>query len=328
MLVGPIGDRLGDLTGQTAATGGRPYPVAHHTWVMTSVASVVGAALVLVVLWDVFHTLWYPAASGRLSRLAMAGIWRLSGGGRPLSRTGTLTGPLSLLVVVLTWCVLTVVGWALVYWPHVPESFSFDIGLPPSERADLLDALYISLVTLATLGFGDIVPTAGWLRIAVPLEALIGFAILTAAVSWGLQLYPALSRRRVLAIRLDLLGRADAGERRTLVESSSGPTLLLDLSTAVIQARVDVTQYAETYYFGDPDPASSLPATIGHAAHLAELGTNAVGGDVRLAAHLLGSAVADFAHVVDEEFVHVRGSTADVLAAYAKAHGRPPAAGA
>ncbi len=295
---------------------------------MTSLSTVAGAVLILIVLWDVFHTLWYPAGSGRLSRLAMAGIWRLSGAGRPLSRTGTLTGPLSLLLVVLTWCVLTVVGFALVYWPHIPESFSFSIGLQPDRRIDLLDAVYLSLVTVATLGFGDIVPTAGWLRIVAPLEALIGFAILTAAVSWGLQLYPALSRRRVLAIRLDLLGRTAAGDRDSMVGSGSGSTLLLDLTAAIVQARVDLMQYAETYYFGDPDAASSLPATIGQAADLAERGSASTAAEVRLAADMLASAIADFAHVVDEEFVHVRGSTAEVLTAYARAHGREPATGA
>ncbi|MFC7876169.1 ion channel [Isoptericola sp. NPDC057391] len=35
------------------------------------------------------------------------------------------------------------------------------------------------------VGFGDIVPTTPWLRLATtPLQALIGFALLTAAVSW------------------------------------------------------------------------------------------------------------------------------------------------
>jgi hypothetical protein len=36
---------------------------------------------------------------------------------------------------------------------------------------------------VATLGFGDIVPESEWLRIVVPAQALIGFALLTAAVT-------------------------------------------------------------------------------------------------------------------------------------------------
>ena len=68
-------------------------------------------------------------------------------------------------------------------------------GLEPSERIDLLDSLYLSLVTVAALGYGDIVPTYAWLRLVSPLEALIGCALLTAAVSWILQIHPALARK-------------------------------------------------------------------------------------------------------------------------------------
>ena len=37
----------------------------------------------------------------------------------------------------------------------------------------VLDAVYVSLVTVARLGFGDVVPRDGWLRIAVPVQALL-----------------------------------------------------------------------------------------------------------------------------------------------------------
>jgi hypothetical protein len=66
----------------------------------------------------------------------------------------------------------------------------------------VLDALYLSTVAMSTLGFGDIVPVDGWLRLVVPVQALVGFLLLTAAVSWVLQVYPAPARRRVLAVRL------------------------------------------------------------------------------------------------------------------------------
>nr|WP_281360133.1 potassium channel family protein [Isoptericola halotolerans] len=61
----------------------------------------------------------------------------------------------------------------------------------------VVDALYLSLVSLTTVGYGDITPLTPWLRIAAPVEGLLGFALLTAAVSWVLQVYPALTRRRV-----------------------------------------------------------------------------------------------------------------------------------
>ena len=107
------------------------------------------------------------------------------------------------------------------------------------------------MVTLATLGFGDIVPTTEWLRVAVPLEAMLGFVLLTAAVTWVLQVYPALMRRRALAIRLSLLHRADAARVLAEEDVPMAANLLEDLAGEVVQARVDLTQYAETYYFRD-----------------------------------------------------------------------------
>jgi hypothetical protein len=82
------------------------------------------------------------------------------------------------------WTVLIVLGWTLVYWPHISHGFSYAEGLQPTVRTDFLDALYLSLVMVATLGLGDIVPDDGWLRIVAPLQALVGFALLTALVSW------------------------------------------------------------------------------------------------------------------------------------------------
>jgi len=283
--------------------------------------SVGGAVLVSVVLRELFQTLWHPSGRGRFDEWVPRALWRVSGrGGRRLS---TVTGPLSLLLVVLSWVVLTVLGWALVYWPHVPSSFSFGTGLQPGTRADLLDSVYLSAVTLTTLGFGDVVPTAGWLRLAVPLEALIGFAILTAAVSWGLQVQPALTRRRVLATRLDQLRRAGAVEQLPALHPTAGADLLFDLAGAIAQTTVDLTQYAVTFWFRDAGSSSSLPASIGTAQDLARRGSTAEHAELRLAAGTLTAALSDLARLLDDQFLHAGGDTADVLAAYATAHGHP-----
>lgn len=41
--------------------------------------SAAGAALILVALRDVFHTLWHPVGRGSLSTLVMTGVWRCWG---------------------------------------------------------------------------------------------------------------------------------------------------------------------------------------------------------------------------------------------------------
>ncbi len=217
---------------------------------------------------------------------------------------------------------LILAGWALVYWPHLPGGFVFGSSLDRTSRAGLLDAVYLSTVTLATLGFGDIVPAAAWLRMVVPIQALIGFALLTAAVSWVLEVYPALTRRRALAVRVSLLRRIDTAGLVADPQSTLAAPLLEDLAVTLAQLRVDLTQYAETYYFRDGDADASLPAMLGVLLDLSEEGRRSPGADARYAGELLATAVGDYLHVVDERFLHVGGSTRAIASAYAEDHGQ------
>ena len=170
------------------------------------------------------------------------------------------------------WGTLAVVGWALLYWPSVPASFVYASGTAAGGTNRVLDALYISMVTMSTLGFGDIAPAAGWLRIATPLEALFGFALLTVAVAWVLQIYPALTRRRVLAIRLSSLRRAEVLAEISTADSTMLSGVLERLSTDIIQAQVDLSEYSETYYFRDEDPNASLAVALAYAVELVRIG--------------------------------------------------------
>src|SRR4051794_22177496 len=125
------------------------------------------AAVVIVAtaLRDVFDTLFHESGRAVLSRLLMRGVWRLFrrlGGRRRLS----LAGPIALIVVVMSWATMLVVGWALLLMPHMPDSFTISAG-PKSGR--VVESLYLSLVTLTTVGFGDIAPAEGWLRLVTPL---------------------------------------------------------------------------------------------------------------------------------------------------------------
>lgn len=292
---------------------------------MDWLAAAVGAALILLVLRDIFHTLGHPEGQGGLSRFVLRTMWRLSRfrGGR--GRLARLAGPLALLAVILVWGALAVAGWALLYWPSVPAGYVYASGSGGGYR--VLDALYISMVTLSTLGFGDITPAAGWLRIVTPLEAFFGFALLTVAVSWVLQIYPALTRRRVLAIRLSSLRRADVLVELPTADSVLLPAILEQLSTNIIQSRVDLSEYSETYYFRDADPNASLAAGLPYAAELARIGATSARPDMRLAASLLSCALGDFADVLKDRFRHSGATVSEVLAAYAADHGQVPATG-
>jgi hypothetical protein len=289
---------------------------------LAGLSTVAGAVMALVALRDIFHTIWHPSGRSGLSRLLMHGVWRLGRRGRRERWLGSFTGPLAMGLVALAWLLLLQVGFALVYLPHLPEAFVYGSGLDAQDRAGFADAMYLSAVTLATLGFGDIVPTTTFLRIVVPTQALIGFALISAAVAWVLQVYPALTRRRSLAVRLAQLRRAPT---RELVRSSPSPlaaTLLLEVADRLAGLRADLTQYSETYYFRDHDDEASLPTMFGVALDLAEEARSSPDPDVRYAGSLLDVAVEDYLSVVDGHFLEVGGSAREISAAYAGDHGR------
>jgi hypothetical protein len=279
-----------------------------------------GVVLVLVALRDIFHTIWHPGGRGGLTRRVMVGVWSLGRGGPRRRWLHHLSGPLAMVVVVFVWLTMIVLGWALVYWPHLSGGFLYSTGLDPAEHDGIGDALYLSAVTLGTLGFGDIAPLAPWLRIAVPVESLIGFALLTAAVSWVLEVYPALTRRRSLAVRLAQLRKVDTHALLRRGGSAVAPALLLDLASAVAQLRGYLTQYAETYYFRDGDQEASLPAMFGVLLALAEEARRSEEPDLSFAGELLRVSAEDYLRVIDVMFLGVGGSSAQICAAYADDH--------
>jgi len=76
---------------------------------------VAGALLVAVVVRDVFHTLFHPIGHGSIAPQVMKFVWWLLRLFRPDRRIASLTGPLGIALVVLTWGAIAVLGWAMVY---------------------------------------------------------------------------------------------------------------------------------------------------------------------------------------------------------------------
>jgi len=283
------------------------------------VVAVVGSLIVVVVVRDVFHTLFHPIGHGSIAPQLMKFVWWLLRLFHPDRRIASLTGPLGIALVVLTWGALAVLGWAMLYFAQMPDGFAYSSELNPAERHDVFDALYLSLVTVGTLGFGDIVPTSPVLRLLVPLEALFGFMLLTAAVSWVLQIYPALHRRRVLALQLSTLREARRAQPSLGIDSI--PTdVLTGIADAVVEARNDFTQYGATYYFRDLEADASLAFSLEYATQLAAEASGSTSPQARLAGALITAAVDSLAGLLDEEFLRLGGDTEAVIKAYAADH--------
>ncbi|MFN2320428.1 MAG: ion channel [Dermatophilaceae bacterium] len=295
---------------------------------MTWLLSIAGAVLIGVALLDIFRTLWHPRGLGGVARAIFTVTWRLT---RPLSRgsrSSELSGPLALVITVTVWTAMVVLGWALIYLPHLPEGFNYSSSLDPARSSGLVAAIYISFVFVATLGLGDIVPEASWLRLLVPLQALVGFVLLTAAISWILQLYPALGRRRALARRLSALACAQTREVVSSGEVSVAASLLDGVTEGVIQVQVDLLQYGESYFFREERAANSLAATSGVLLDLIDAGRAASSPEVRHAAEVLNTAVDDLSTAVATQYPHLDDNAADdpvaVMGAFARDHQHEP----
>lgn len=293
--------------------------VARMGWVV----SAIGLLVVLVALWDIFHTLWHPGGFGRVARWVFQVVWRVTKRVLP-GHTRQLAGPIGILGTVVTWTGLVVIGWMLVYLPHMPEGFYFGTALRPAQSSDLLAALYLSLVTVATLGFGDIIPADPVLRLLTPFEALLGFVLLTAAISWILQVYPALGRRRSVAKRLSILRSRHATDVVEDGDSCVASSMLESVTVGVIQVETDFLQYVESYYFLEEEEELSLAATLPQALKLAEAGGRSSSREVRLAADMLTAAVESLALRLDRSYLKTGSAAHQVLSAYAADHGFDP----
>jgi hypothetical protein len=284
--------------------------------------AVVGVVLIAIGLNEVFHTLLHPTGRGRVSHLAASTTWGLSS---RLGRRGrTLAGPLAAVAVITTWAVLQLVGWALVYLPFVPDGFSYGADLDPEGHPAIVEAFYFSVVSMSTLGLGDVYPIDPWLRLFAPLQALIGFALLTAAVAWFLELYPGLGRRRALALRLALMGRADTSGHLLDMESATSSGLLDSITADLAQARVDLWQNAETYYFTEDVAETSLAAQLPYGLHLARVARRSSDRTVRNSGQMLEEAIDDFANLVRDRFVLRVDGTDEILGEYARQHRQRP----
>jgi len=287
--------------------------------VETILATAAGLLLIGIAGRDIFDALFHPEGRGALARMLARLVWAVFQRAGASRRAFAAAGPVALLVVIASWAALLALGWALLYLPHIPEGFNGVAG----GASDWVDALNISLVTLTTVGFGDVVPAAGWLRLVTPLEALLGFGLLSASISWLLLIYPVLARRRSLAYEIRLLRDADAEEPGTLEHLRGEPAerLYQELTSRLIAVERDLVNFPVTYYFAEADERFSLPAVAPYLLELAEHGTADPSGHVRLRARLLRRAVADFAATTASGFHGMSGATTEeLLHAYARDH--------
>lgn len=180
------------------------------------VAFILGMACWVGVALDAFQTIILPRRpSGRLriTRLFYSTTWTpwlffadRWENKKVREQIYSVYGPLSLLVLLLTWAGLLIAGFALVYF-SMGSPFG-DAMTPGSSRATrlLTTDLYVSGTTLFTLGLGDVVPHSLMARILIIIESGTGLGLVAMVIGYLPVLYQAFSHREVTVALLD--GRA------------------------------------------------------------------------------------------------------------------------
>ncbi len=269
---------------------------------MDVVWTLLGIALIALALRDIFDVLFHPLGRGMLARRIVAAISAVARRAPGRARTvGLLAGPVSYIIVIAAWAAILAVGWAFVLMPQLPSGFSFDPALNPADHSGFVDALYVSLVNLTSLGYGDIVPTAPVLRILGPVETLFGLGLLTASISWLLSIYNAISRRDSLAHEVHLAKEAEEqlGEKLVDADPRLLEAMLASFAVQLIRSRRDLIHFPITHYFLTEDEDRALARLL---PFLSSLSDEASGEGrpqaLRVRAEILRMAIDDFAETL------------------------------
>jgi hypothetical protein len=108
-------------------------------------------------------------------------------------------GALSMVLLFGIWITGLMLGFGLLLW-----AIQISAGVTP--RPTLGSQLYLSGVTLFTLGYGDLVPHTRIARVLSVLEAGTGLGFIAVVIGYLAVLYQLFSRREASVIKLD--GRA------------------------------------------------------------------------------------------------------------------------
>ena len=172
---------------------------------MNALSVIVGTIIVVWILLDTFETLLATnLRGGRLSftkayyqvlwkgyRRICVRIKRDDHRERWLARFG----PASFLGLLVAWTTLEIFGWGLIWWGL---RSGFDGAIQTHG-----DAWYYSGVVYFSIGFGDILPTTGLLRVLTVVEGLSGLGTLGLVIGFLPSLNAAYSARERQLLLLD-----------------------------------------------------------------------------------------------------------------------------
>jgi hypothetical protein len=182
---------------------------------MSIAITIIGALLIVAVLWEAFETVIFPrrvTRRVRMARIFYRVTWRVwKAVVHPISarhlRENLLSiyGPLSLIVLLGLWAFMLILGFGLLFW---------GTSVISEDQKSLVTNLYYSGTTFFTIGLGDVRALTPFGRFLTVAEGGTGLGFLALVIGYLPGLNQSFSRREVNISLLD----ARAGSPPTAAE--------------------------------------------------------------------------------------------------------------
>jgi hypothetical protein len=251
---------------------------------MVWIGFVAGLIVLALLVVDVHTTVFIPRGqSGLLSRWLHRSswlLWKRISERVPESRRRVFLAQLGPALVPLTatiWGALLVLGFALMYAPWVGD---FDIS--PADSGPMPDwalAFYYSGYSAVTLGVGDVVPHGTVPRVMAVIEAGLGFALFTVAITYLLSVYNARNEAAALSVAISRYVGHDEGDDPVSLlidvagsQSSAGMGDWLGQVAFELATLVELRgQFPLLHYFHEPSDDRAVPIALSELMELITL---------------------------------------------------------
>ncbi|MBV9355502.1 MAG: two pore domain potassium channel family protein [Chloroflexi bacterium] len=197
---------------------------------LSVVEAIVGCAIVVLILNDVFQSVVVPRRTSRVGRpgsyvvRSLWSVWlrvafRLESNEQREALLGT-AGATAVIILLVFWLASLIVGYGLIF-----DAFRDQVHPAP---ATVFTSMYFAGTSMLTIGFGDLAPVGGAARFVSLVAGATGLGLFALVISFLFTLYGAFQRREVAVVVLEAAAGAPPSGV-TLLETYALAGILDDL---------------------------------------------------------------------------------------------------
>lgn len=225
---------------------------------MQIVWAVLGVLLLLFVTIDIiWTTLWVDGGAGPLTNFVTSLIWKSL---KKVGSTGRIleqSGPLILIMTLITWVTLAWMGWFMLFLFIEDPLINTIDGRPLT----FLDLFYFTGTILFTFGNGDYAPSPGSMQVLADLLAGYGMIILSLGISYILNVIDGVVEKRTLARDISSIGKTTEEFLTTFYDGHKFydiSSYLNSISSELNNTAIKQQAYPLLNYYHTDKPAKSV----------------------------------------------------------------------